>query len=84
MREEYDFSNMKGGVRGKYVRRYRAGSNLILLDPEIAAAFPTDTAVNEALRAVLSLSNLVHGPTRRGPKKVRGRRVETKRRTSSH
>ncbi len=53
LRPEYDFSSMAGGVRGKYVERYREGVNLALLDPEVAEAFPTDTAVNEALRTVL-------------------------------
>jgi hypothetical protein len=56
---EYDFASMKGGVRGKYVKRYRAGTNLVLLDPELAEAFPTDAAVNQALRAVLSISRAV-------------------------
>ena len=40
---EYDFAQMKGGVRGKYVERYRAGTNLVLLDPDIAQAFPNDS-----------------------------------------
>jgi hypothetical protein len=53
LRSEYDFSAMAGGVRGKYVERYREGVNLALLEPEVAEAFPTDTAVNEALRTVL-------------------------------
>jgi hypothetical protein len=47
---EYDFAAMQGGVRGKYVQRYRSGTNLILLDPDIAKAFPTDASVNKALR----------------------------------
>jgi hypothetical protein len=38
LRSEYDFSQMKGGVRGKYVERYRAGTNLVLLDPDRSAA----------------------------------------------
>lgn len=59
MRPEYDFASMKGGVRGKYVTRYRSGTNLVLLDPEVADAFPTDAAVNEALRAVLDMTNVV-------------------------
>jgi hypothetical protein len=59
LRPEYDFANMAGGVRGKYARRFRAGSNLVLLDPEIAAAFPNDAAVNEALRAVLHAAGMV-------------------------
>ena len=53
LRPEYDFSSMAGGVRGKYIERYREGVNLALLDPEVAQAFPTDDAVNEALRTVL-------------------------------
>jgi len=43
---EYDFSSMKGGVRGRYAARYRAGTNLVVLDPEVAEAFPTDAAAN--------------------------------------
>jgi hypothetical protein len=56
LRPEYDFSKMAGGVRGKYVERYRAGTNLALLDPDIAQAFPTDASVNEALRLLLQIS----------------------------
>ena len=54
LRPEYDFSRMKDGVRGKYVDRYREGTNLVLLDPDIAAAFPDAKAVNEALRLLLA------------------------------
>jgi hypothetical protein len=50
MRSEYDFS---GGVRGKYAARFAEGSNLVLLAPDVAAEFPTATAVNKALRAVI-------------------------------
>ena len=53
LRPEYDFSQMKGGVRGKYVDRYREGTNLVLLDPDVAAAFPDAKAVNDALRQLL-------------------------------
>jgi len=56
LRPEYDFSKMAGGVRGKYVERYRAGTNLVLLDPDIAQAFPTDASVNEALRSLLQIA----------------------------
>ncbi len=48
---EYDLS---GGVRGKYVDRYRQGTNVVLLDPDVAAKFPNSKAVNEALRALVS------------------------------
>ena len=61
LRPEYDFASMKGGVRGKYVARLREGSNLVLLEPEVAAAFPSDDAVNEALRGVLNTTRAVRG-----------------------
>ena len=53
LRAEYDFSELKGRVRGKYVERYREGTNLVLLDPDVAAAFPDAKAVNDALRFLL-------------------------------
>jgi hypothetical protein len=53
LRPEYDFSRMKGGVRGKYAAAYRRGTNLVRLDPDVAKAFTSDESVNEALRAVL-------------------------------
>jgi len=53
LRTEYDFSELKGGVRGKYAERYREGTNLVLLDPDVAAAFPDAKAVNDALRLLL-------------------------------
>ncbi len=62
MLPEYDFASMKGGVRGKYAARYRAGTNLVLLDPEVAEAFPTDAAVNHALRAMLSVARVARRP----------------------
>ena len=55
LRPEYEISNLKGGVRGKHYRRYRQGTNLALLAPEIRAAFPTDESVNEALLSVMQL-----------------------------
>lgn len=59
LRPEYDLKELlKGGVRGKYVERYRAGTNLVLLEPDVAKAFPTEKAVNEALRLVLELSRI--------------------------
>ncbi len=65
MRPEYDFASMKGGVRGKYVKQYRAGTNLVLLDPELARVFSTDEAVNDALRAVLKMTKSVRLPKSR-------------------
>ena len=73
MRREYDFANMKGGVRGKYAKSYRAGANLVLLDPEVYAALPTAEAVNQALRAVLEITKVVRPQStrrRKGPGKT--------------
>jgi len=52
---EYDFAQMEG-VRGKYVERFRAGTNLVLLDSDVAQAFPNDKAVNEALRMLIQIA----------------------------
>lgn len=49
IRKEYDFSR---GERGKYARRYSEGSNVVVLDPDVAKAFKTPDAVNTALRAI--------------------------------
>jgi hypothetical protein len=56
MRPEYDISKLKGRVRGKYVERYRAGSNLVLLESDVQAAFPDAEAVNEALRMLMKVA----------------------------
>ncbi|MBO9997914.1 MAG: hypothetical protein J7641_02730 [Cyanobacteria bacterium SID2] len=53
---EYDFAQLQGGVRGKYVERYRSGTNLVLLDPDVARAFPSDAEVNEALRLLMQVA----------------------------
>lgn len=50
MRDEYDFS---GGVRGKYASRFAEGSKVVVLDPDVAEAFPDSTSVNDTLRKVL-------------------------------
>lgn len=56
MEPEYDLSQLKGKVRGKYAERYRAGTNLVLLDGDVQAAFPTAEAVNEALRMLINVA----------------------------
>lgn len=56
MRPEYDLSRLKGRVRGKYAERYRAGTNLVLLEDDVQAAFPTAEAVNEALRILMKIA----------------------------
>ena len=50
MRDHYDFSK---GVRGKYAKRYQQGTNVVLLDPDVAKEFPDAAAVNKALRHLL-------------------------------
>jgi len=64
LRPEYDLSKLTGGVRGKYAARYQssklagnlAAVNLIRLDPDVAQAFPTEEAVNEALRLLMKIA----------------------------
>lgn len=56
LRREYDLSKLRGGARGKYVSRYRAGTNLVLLSPDVAAYFRDEQSVNRALRAVIAAS----------------------------
>jgi len=56
LRPEYDLSELQGGVRGKYAQRYKQGTNLVLLDPDVADAFPTKDAVNEALRMLMRIA----------------------------
>ena len=59
LRPEYDLTELlKGGVRGKYAERYRAGVNLVRLEADVARAFPTEEAVNEALRLVMKMAEL--------------------------
>ena len=52
MRPEYDFSKLKFVGRGIYAKRYRSGTNIVLLDADVRAAFPDDESVNEALRVI--------------------------------
>jgi len=59
LRSEYDLRDLlQGAVRGKYAEQYRAGTNLVLLDPDVAKAFPSERAVNAALRLVLQLTEI--------------------------
>ena len=59
LRAEYVLGELlKSGVQGKYADRFREGTNLVLLDEDVAEAFPTDQAVNEALRLVIQLKKL--------------------------
>jgi hypothetical protein len=56
LRREYDLSKLKGGVRGKHAGRYKQGTNLVLLSPDVAKYFPDEQAVNAALRALIHVT----------------------------
>jgi hypothetical protein len=54
LKDEYPEELIQSGVRGKYVKRYRAGTNVVLIDPDLHKLFPTTEAVNRALRDYIS------------------------------
>ena len=69
LRPEYDLARLlRNGVQGKYAARYREGTNLVLLAPDVAKAFATEEAVNEALRLVIQLTKLPTGGKRAAAK----------------
>jgi hypothetical protein len=53
LHRNYDFSKLEGGVHGKYAERFRAGTNLVLLSPDVAEHFPDERSVNRALRQLI-------------------------------
>ena len=65
LRPEYDLSKLKGGVRGKYYRQAIAGTNLVLIEPDLAKLFPDSAAVNRALRVVADAAQTIIAPKRR-------------------
>ena len=67
MRNHYDFS---GGVRGKYSRRYAEGTNVVVLDPDVARLFPNRDAVNETLRAVAEIVQIQERTRHRANKRM--------------
>jgi hypothetical protein len=64
LRREYDLSKLKGGVRAKYLARYQAGTNLVLLSPDVAKYFPDEQSVNTALRTLIHAANPPLRPSR--------------------
>jgi len=66
LRREYNLSKLKGRVRGKHHKSTKAGTNLVLLEPDVAEAFPNASAVNEALRMLAEVAS-------RQPRRVRKR-----------
>jgi hypothetical protein len=67
MLEEYDFSK---GVRGKYAKRYADGTNVVVLDPDVAEYFPDHQAVNDSLRSLIAI---IRRQSRTEPAAARGR-----------
>jgi hypothetical protein len=65
MREEYDLSQLKGGVRGKYYRQTTAGTNLVLIEPDLMDVFPDGEAVNRALRILADAARAASSSKRR-------------------
>ena len=56
LRREYDLPKLRDGIRGKYAARYKAGTNIVLLSPDVAEHFPNDRSVNAALRRLIRVS----------------------------
>lgn len=56
LRAEYDLSQLKGGVRGKYASKYKEGTNLVLLESDVAEVFKDNESVNEALRLLIKIA----------------------------
>ena len=67
MRPEYDLSQLKGGVRGKYYEQAIAGCNLVLIEPELADVFPNTESVNRALQLLVETAKAAEGTARRPP-----------------
>ncbi len=76
LRPEYDLSQLKGGVRGKYYKQATAGTNLVLIEPDLAQAFPGEESVNRALRLLVTVAQATtsSSPGRR-PRRKRPKRA---------
>ena len=64
LRPEYNLSKLKGGVRGKYAKRFQQGTNLILLSPDVARYFPDERSVNTVLRSLVRIAKTELSHTR--------------------
>ena len=71
MRKEYKREDLGKGIRGKYFEEYKKGTNLVLLSPDVAAAFPDDASVNDALRSLLKVAQQSTGLTKRASRRVK-------------
>jgi hypothetical protein len=56
LRQEYDLSKLRGGVRGKYARQFKKGTNLVLLSPDVAKYFQDEESVNDALKSLVDIA----------------------------
>jgi hypothetical protein len=73
LRPEYKSEDLGQGVRGKHLESYRKGTNLVLLSPDVAAVFPTEKAVNEALRSLIDVAQKSTGLTGRSTRRTKKR-----------
>lgn len=73
LRPEYDLSQLKGGVRGKYYRQASAGTNLVLIEPRLARVFPDTESVNRALKLLVDAAAAT---VLRRPRKARNKRLK--------
>jgi hypothetical protein len=64
LQSEYDLAELKGGVRGKYFRQAAAGTNVVLIEPDLASVFPDAESVNRALRLLVETAEAATGGER--------------------
>jgi len=79
MRPEYDLSKMKLVGRGIYAKRYRSGTNIVLLDRDVREAFPDDESVNEPLRVIAKLAKQQASRVRKAPDRTRRKASQLRR-----
>ena len=78
LRTEYDLRKLKFIGRGIYAERYRSGTNLVLLEPDVRQAFPDDQSVNEALRVIANAGKRQRSRNRKSSSKSRGQASEVR------
>jgi hypothetical protein len=79
LRPEYDLKKLKFVGRGIFAERYRSGTNLVLLEPDVRKAFPNDEAVNEALRVIAKAAKQQASQVRKAPVRKRGQSTRLRR-----
>ncbi len=76
LRPEYRREDLGPGVRGKYFEAYQEGTNLVMLSPDVAKAFPTEQAVNDALRSLIEVAQRSLGPKKRSSRRQKSGAAE--------